>query len=136
MKGDRYAGQYPVEQFRKFGIMLESSEQNKSQVYSDFLPLLNSARVELLDDERSINQLCGLERRTGRFAGREAIDHAPNGHDDIANAIAMAAVNAALPYGAYDIFYGCGAPSNAESAAEEARAWRVASLMGHIARYG
>ncbi|OSI65451.1 terminase large subunit domain-containing protein [Bradyrhizobium canariense] len=33
------------------------------------------------------NQLCGLERRTAR-SGKDSIDHAPNGHDDVANAVA------------------------------------------------
>jgi hypothetical protein len=33
------------------------------------------------------NQLVGLERRTTR-AGRDSIDHAPSGHDDLANAVA------------------------------------------------
>ena len=31
-------------------------------------------------------QLCGLERRTAR-GGRDSIDHAPGGHDDIANSV-------------------------------------------------
>ena len=35
-------------------------------------------------------QLCGLERRTAR-GGRDSIDHAPGGHDDLANAVAGAA---------------------------------------------
>jgi hypothetical protein len=47
--------------------------------------------VSLLDHPKSINQLCDLERRTGK--GRDSIDHPPNGHDDIANALAGAAVN-------------------------------------------
>jgi hypothetical protein len=48
---------------------------------------VNSRQVELLDDTRSIAQLCSLERRTAR-GGRDSIDHAPGAHDDIANAIA------------------------------------------------
>ena len=35
-------------------------------------------------------QLCGLDRRTAR-GGRDSIDHAPGGHDDLANAVAGAA---------------------------------------------
>jgi hypothetical protein len=46
--------------------------------------LLNSARIELLALPRLVAQLCGLERRTAR-EGRGSIDHAPGGHDDIAN---------------------------------------------------
>jgi hypothetical protein len=38
--------------------------------------------------------LVGLERRTSR-AGKDSIDHAPGGHDDVANAAAGATVYAA-----------------------------------------
>ena len=59
----------------------------KSDLYRDFLPLINSQQVDLLDIPRGIAQLCSLERRTAR-GGRDSIDHAPGAHDDIANAIA------------------------------------------------
>jgi hypothetical protein len=38
-------------------------------------------------------QLTSLERRTSR-GGRDSIDHAPGAHDDIANAVAGALVQA------------------------------------------
>jgi hypothetical protein len=38
-------------------------------------------------------QFVGLERRVGR-TGKDSIDHAPGGHDDLANAAAGALVNA------------------------------------------
>jgi hypothetical protein len=50
--------------------------------------------VELLDHPRLTAQMCGLERRTPR-GGRDSIDHAPGGHDDIANSVAGAVVAAA-----------------------------------------
>jgi hypothetical protein len=56
-------------------------------LYRDLLALLNSARVDLLDQPRLINQLIGLERRVAR-GGRDSIDHAPGAHDDCANAVA------------------------------------------------
>ena len=56
-----------------------------------FREFLNSGRIELLDHPRLIDQLIGLERRTSR-AGKDTIDHMPGGHDDIANAVAGAAV--------------------------------------------
>ena len=87
MTGDRYAGEFPREQFRKCGISYEVSAQAKSDIYVNFLPLLNSRKVELLDHPRLISQLTGLERRTSR-AGKDSIDHAPGGHDDVANAAA------------------------------------------------
>ena len=52
-------------------------------------PLLMSRECELLDSPRLVAQLGGLERRVGR-GGREAIDHAPGGRDDPANAAAGA----------------------------------------------
>ena len=55
------------------------------------LPLLNSGKIELVDHPRLVSQLCGLERRTAR-GGRDSIDHAPGQHDDLANAVAGAAI--------------------------------------------
>jgi hypothetical protein len=66
----------------------------KSDIYRDMLPLLNSRRVQLLDNRRLISQLHGLERRTAR-GGRDSIDHSPGQHDDLANAVAGALVLAA-----------------------------------------
>jgi hypothetical protein len=92
--GDRYAGEWPREQFRKAGIEYQPSELSKSQLYGELLPLLNGHRAELLDHPRLIAQLLGLERRTAR-GGRDSIDHGPHAHDDVANAVAGALVNCA-----------------------------------------
>ena len=59
----------------------------KSDLYHDLLPLLNARRIELLNLPRLSAQLCGLERRTAR-SGKDSIDHAPGGHDDLVNAVA------------------------------------------------
>jgi len=85
--GDKYAGEWPAEQFQRHGIAYEASERTKGQIYLEFLPLLNSGRVELLDSPRLVNQLCSLERRTAR-GGRDSIDHPPGAHDDVANSVA------------------------------------------------
>ncbi len=87
--GDRYAGEWPREQFRKHGIEYKPAEKTKSELYLELLPAINSGRVELLDSKRLQSQLVGLERRTSR-AGRDTVDHAPGGHDDVANAVAGA----------------------------------------------
>jgi hypothetical protein len=89
--GDRYAGEWAREPFRKRGVAYELSEKPKSDIYRDMLPLLNSRKVQLLDDRRLISQLHGLERRTAR-GGKDSIDHAPGAHDDVANAVAGALV--------------------------------------------
>ena len=91
--GDRYAGDWPGEQFRKHGITYEPSPLTKSDLYRELLPLLNSGRAELLDHPRLLAQLGSLERRTGR-GGRDTIDHppGPQAHDDLANCCAGAIV--------------------------------------------
>ena len=58
------------------------------------LPLLTSRRALLLDDDRLVSQLAGLERRTGR-SGKDSIDHPRHGSDDRCNAAAGALVMAA-----------------------------------------
>jgi hypothetical protein len=55
------------------------------------LPLLNSGRIQLLDNRRLITQLHGLERRTAR-GGKDSIDHGPGRFDDLANSVAGALV--------------------------------------------
>jgi hypothetical protein len=89
VKGDRYAGEWPREQFRKWGITYEVSDKTASDLYREFLPLVNSGKVELLDHPRLISQLSSLERKTSRL-GKDTISHPPGGHDDVANAAAGA----------------------------------------------
>jgi hypothetical protein len=92
--GDRYGGEWPRERFRYHGIAYHPADKTKSEIYLALLPMLNSQTAELLDVRRLEDQLVGLERRTSR-GGRDSIDHAPNGHDDVANAAAGALVMAA-----------------------------------------
>jgi hypothetical protein len=92
--GDRYAGEWPRERFREHGIAYEPSERTKNDLYREFLPLLNAGRCELLDHPRMLNQLCALERRVAR-GGKDSVDHAPGGHDDLPNAVAGVMVNVA-----------------------------------------
>ena len=99
--GDKYAGEFPRELFRKCGITYRPSERSKSELYVGPLPAINSRRVNLLDDRKTIAQLVGLERRTAR-SGKDSIDHAPGGHDDLINAVAGSLVLAATRRG-FDI---------------------------------
>ena len=85
--GDKYAGEWPRARFSEHGVEFEQSARPKSDLYHDLLPLLNARRIELLNLPRLSAQLCGLERRTAR-SGKDSIDHAPGGHDDLANAVA------------------------------------------------
>jgi hypothetical protein len=92
--GDNYAGTWPKERFSVYGILYQPSKKSRSEIYLDLLPLLNSRRTALLDNQRLISQLSQLERHASR-SGSETIDHAPGGHDDLANAAAGAIVMAA-----------------------------------------
>jgi hypothetical protein len=89
--GDAYAGEWPREQFRKRGIEYKKSDRPKSEYFRDLLPLLNSEKVQLPPNEELFKEFINLERKTTR-AGRDVIDHPPNGHDDLANAVAGCAV--------------------------------------------
>ncbi|MDX8537852.1 hypothetical protein RFM23_09480 [Mesorhizobium abyssinicae] len=85
--GDGYAADWVVDAFGRYGITYWRSPLNKSELFLNFLPLLNSRSIQLLDDQKMMAQLVGLQRRV-TSGGREVIDHAPNGHDDLANAVA------------------------------------------------
>ena len=69
------------------GVHYKTSDKPKSAIYQELLPLVNSGKVELLENETLIRQLLNLERRTSR-AGKDSIDHPPGAHDDIANSVA------------------------------------------------
>jgi hypothetical protein len=89
--GDRYGGEWPREVFRKHGITYRPSERTKSDIYRELPALVNAGRCALLDVPVLRAQLIGLERRVAR-GGRDSIDHAPGGRDDVANAAAGALV--------------------------------------------
>ncbi len=98
VRGDRYAGEWPRERFALHGVSYEISERSRSELYQAVIPLFNSRKVELLDDRTLINQFVGLERRT-RASARDLIDHAPGGHDDVANSVAGAITEVAYAGG-------------------------------------
>lgn len=85
--GDQYGGDWPGEEWRDNGIRYKVSDRNKSQIYADFLPMLNTGDVCLLDHARSTSQIANLERRQ-RWGGKSSIDHPLHSHDDVANAVA------------------------------------------------
>jgi hypothetical protein len=89
VRGDRWGGEFVAEQFKRGGVFYEPTEFSKSELYIDLVGLVNSGAVDLLKNERLVQQLTGLERRTTR-GGRDTVDHAPGGHDDLANAVAGA----------------------------------------------
>ncbi|MCJ2126797.1 hypothetical protein [Methylobacterium sp. J-077] len=102
--GDRYAGEWPRERFQTRGITYEVSERSKSDIYREFLPLLNSQRCRLLNVPNLQQQLVSLERRTTRGSGKDIIDHPQmkGAHDDVANAAAGVLVSLQKQPGDYD----------------------------------
>jgi len=71
--GDRFAGEWPRERFRVHGVEYVVAVKSKSDLYCALLPLLNSGRVELLDNKRLVAQLCSLERRVARGGATASI---------------------------------------------------------------
>jgi hypothetical protein len=100
--GDHYGGEWPREAFKAHGIGYEAAAKPKSDLYRDLLAVINSRQAALLDHSKLIAQLVGLERRTAR-SGRDAIDHAPNAHDDVANAVAGVLVELSTKAAGYDL---------------------------------
>jgi hypothetical protein len=91
---DRWGGDWVAQAFAKVGISVAVCPFTKSELYLSLLPLLNSHKVELLDNDRLRQQLASLERRTAR-GGRDSVDHAVGAHDDAINASAGALCMAA-----------------------------------------
>lgn len=100
--GDAYAAEWSRTAFASHGIKYERATKSvwkegssawrkvakpKSVLYAELLPRLNSAEVELLDNDMLLTQLSMLERRT-RSGGHDVIDHPPGAHDDLANVVA------------------------------------------------
>ncbi len=85
--GDRWGGVWPARKCQKCGIGYHVAELAKSDLYKALLPRLNAGTIALPDQPKLGKQLVALERKTA-WGGRESIDHPPNGHDDVANAVA------------------------------------------------
>jgi hypothetical protein len=88
--GDRYAGQWVRQTFQRFGIRYDDPPFDRSAAYVEAEPLFAQGRIEILDDETLSRELRNLERRP-RPGGKPLIDHPRGGHDDHANALALAA---------------------------------------------
>jgi hypothetical protein len=84
---DRFSREWVKTEFEKWGVRVKYSPKSVSELYLDFLPLVTSRAVELLDNRRLIGQLGNLERRV-RGGGRDLVTHFPGQHDDLGNAAA------------------------------------------------
>lgn len=86
---DAYAAEFATSTYRKAGLALLPAEVNRSEAYLHLLPLLTTGAIELPPEPALRAELLGLERRTTPRG--DVIDHRPHAHDDVANAVALAA---------------------------------------------
>jgi hypothetical protein len=96
--GDHFAAGWVEAVWRSHGIGYRASDQNRSEIYLDCVPLFVRGVVQLPDHARMLRELRLLERRTGRN-GRESVDHPRGGSDDFANVVCgvVRAANVAAP---------------------------------------
>ena len=106
--GDHWGGQFVQEPFRLAGINYERSEKVRSDIYLEFLPMLNSGKVELLDHPGMLAELINLERRTAR-SGKDSVNHPPGGHDDAINAVAGSLLSVSTSQGDLEVWAQLGA---------------------------
>lgn len=85
--GDRFAGEWPREQFRAHRVEYEVAPLDRSALYLALLPVVNAQQVEVPEDPVLLRELRGLERQRGS-SGRDRVDHRRGAHDDSANAVA------------------------------------------------
>lgn len=87
---DQYGAELSRRLYAEAGLTLVSADVTRSEAYLRLLPLLTTGRIELPPDPVLRTELLGLERRVGRN-GKDSVDHRPGAHDDVANAVALAA---------------------------------------------
>lgn len=87
VQGDKYAGEWVVESFKKNGIAYKNCELDTSALYLNLLPIISNKSVELLDNKALFYQLTTLERRT-RPGGKDLVTHPPYAHDDLCTVLA------------------------------------------------
>ncbi len=131
---DRFGGAWVSERCLEHGLTLEAAEQPKSQYYVQLLPLISSRKVRLLDSKRLSDQLVSLERRTGRGTGRDVVDHAPGGHDDVSNAVAGVLVKVAGEVDAVGVWVRIVEQDRQFDAAQAAAAAKAAAERQRIER--
>jgi hypothetical protein len=108
VEGDRFAGGFHADEWKRSGITYEPCERTTSENYLTTLPLLLNGKARLLDDATLRKQLVGLERRV-HAGGRESVSHAgaASAHDDVAAAAcgvlaALAAKGAISAYASHE----------------------------------
>jgi hypothetical protein len=93
VQSDHFSAGFIIAAFHAAGIVCRHSHLDTSSTYGEVLGLFSSGRARLLDNARLIQELAGIERKTG--PGRDKYDHAVGAHDDLAAACCGSLVLAA-----------------------------------------
>jgi hypothetical protein len=131
VQGDKYAGGFHADEWKRCGIQFTPCERTTSENYLYSLPMLLAGRVRLIDNATLRSQLASLERRISP-AGHETVSHpqVASAHDDCATAVCGALSMSGLP--GYDRQY-LGFRSNASVPAQQQTADdRLRSLYNHL----
>jgi hypothetical protein len=102
--GDRYAGQWVRQAFQEAGLVYREAEWDRARAYLEVEPLFAQGRIELVDHPVLVHQWKTLERRP-RAGGKTLVGHPHGGHDDYANALALAAADAVARMSAPPMIY-------------------------------
>ena len=87
--GDAYGSEWVAGAWREAGVAYVRSDQNKSAIYLEAMPLFARGVARLPDHACLLRELRLLERRTSRL-GKDVVDHPRNAGDDYAAAVAGA----------------------------------------------
>jgi hypothetical protein len=90
--GDNYAKQWVIQAFAREGIVYLPAPP-KAEAYLEMEPVFAQGRIDLLDHPTLVRELKLLERQA-RPGGKVRVDHPHGGHDDHANALALAIYSA------------------------------------------
>jgi len=86
--GDSYAKQWVIQAFAREGVAYLPAPP-KAEAYLEMEPVFAQGRIDLLDHPTLARELKLLERQA-RPGGKVRVDHPRGGHDDHANALALA----------------------------------------------
>jgi hypothetical protein len=89
--GDAYGAEWCASAWQQCGINYIRSEQSKSELYLEAVPLFTRGLIRLPEHAKLLRELRQLERHTHR-SGRDTVDHPKGGRDDHANAVCGVAV--------------------------------------------
>jgi hypothetical protein len=78
--GDAYGAEWVASAWQQCGVNYVRSEQSKSELYLEVIPLFARGLVRLPDHAKLLRELRLLERHTHR-SGRDTVDHPKNGRD-------------------------------------------------------